>query len=105
MRGLYLNGRTRADNAPVRADAPMRQARRVDPNVLHHWCMRNRRAGPIGRVRTRADAMCRCAGDALIASVRCEREIETVFSSSRVRIHTITAALLLFGPPRLVRHR
>jgi hypothetical protein len=46
----------------------MRRAGRVGPNALHRWSVHNRRTGPVGPDRMRADAMCRPAGDALRAS-------------------------------------
>jgi hypothetical protein len=38
---------------------------RVGPVVSHRWSVRNQRVGPVGRVRTRADAMRQPAGDVL----------------------------------------
>jgi hypothetical protein len=44
----------------------MGQAGRVGPNASHRWGVRNRRTGPVGPVRMRADAMRLPAGDALV---------------------------------------
>jgi hypothetical protein len=63
------HGRTARLSAPMhrwpKFGGPMRRARRVGLDASHRRSVRNRRAGPIGRVRTHADTMRRPAGDAL----------------------------------------